>query len=350
MAEVIKIKRYVSYEGTYRFLSLTKFSREIYSHSVVQDNNMGYTVFTTMNKGFYMRRILLFLLPFLLFTGCNDIQKKETLPLTETVKVSAEAEEDSLIYVSLGDSIARGYGLTHIYEERFSTIAGQSWKTKEAVEVYNYGVDGQTSTELITMLAEMDIPELKEADVVSISIGANNVLGPAFTFLHNYYLYLYAEPAQFDDTEIAEQFRLFTEAADAGCVVLEQDIPLLLDTLRGINPDCQILFLTLYNPYEAVNTVFQIGGMPISLAALSDTYVSLINDCIRSGTGNDQNLKIVDVYSAFSGRGKELLYAVTPDDFPPSEMNMAYMDPHPNAAGHKVIGQLTAKAYEQNTP
>ncbi|MBR5445796.1 MAG: hypothetical protein IKV57_06725 [Clostridia bacterium] len=280
----------------------------------------------------------------LFLSGCRAAEVSETVP-PETVPVSAAAETDPLVYVSLGDSIARGYGLDNISGERFSTVTAGIWEEDGPVDVYNYGVDGQTSTELLEMLAEATLPGLAEADVVSVSIGANNVLRSGFRFLREYYLYLYADPPQFTDDSIAEAYRTFTAEADAGCVVLKNDIPLLISAIRKINPDCTILFLTLYNPYEAVNTIFRINGMPIEFDSLSDAYVGKINDCLRTGRADAKNVDIVDVYSAFEGRGKELLYAVTPEDLDPYEMNMSYMDPHPNAKGHMVIGRLTADAY-----
>ncbi|MBR4960032.1 MAG: hypothetical protein IKY52_03965 [Clostridia bacterium] len=88
--------------------------------------------------------------------------------------------------------------------------------------------------------------------------------------------------------------------------------------------------------------------MPIALDSLSDSYVGKINDCIRQGTADAENVGIVDVYTAFAGRGQELLYAVTPVDFDPYEMNMSFMDPHPNAKGHLIIGRLTAEAYQKD--
>ena len=289
-----------------------------------------------------MKKILLCALA-LFLVGCGrDTVETES---AETIPVSSSAESEPVVYVSLGDSIARGYGLSDIPGERFSTVAGQIWEESVPVEIYNYGVDGQTSTELIAMLEDGMAPALADADIVTVSIGANNVLGPAFSFLYDYYIYLYADPPQYTAREIAELFRIFTAEADSGCAQLEEDMPLLLKTIRGINPDCQILFLTLYNPYEAVNIVFDIDGLPVVLSALSDTYVTRINDIILTGTAETENLSLVDVYSAFKGRGQELLYAVTPGDFPSSEMDMAYMDPHPNAKGHLVIGKLTAGTF-----
>ncbi len=301
--------------------------------------------------GMNMKKVLLCVFTLLLLTGCSgkalseattspDISMEET---TAAAAVQTE-EESSALYVSLGDSIARGYGLSNIPEERFSTIAGQNWDIP-ADAVYNYGVDGQTSGELITMLQQNMPSSLAQADVISISIGANNVLKYAFQFLYDYYLYLYAEPSQYTDQEIAALFRDFIENADRGCETLAEDLPVLLETIRAVNPDCQILFLTLYNPYAAVNTELHINGMPILLSALSDSYAVKINNCIRESTKNAENLTLVDVYSAFTGRTSELLYAVTPPELDPSEMDMQYMDPHPNARGHRLIGQLVSESY-----
>ncbi|MBQ8400587.1 MAG: hypothetical protein IJX14_01525 [Clostridia bacterium] len=281
----------------------------------------------------------------LFMIGCGRTEiPAETVYAEETAAVSAAVETDAIVYVSLGDSIARGYGLSNIPEERFSTVAGQYWDT-ENLEIYNYGVDGQTSSELIAMLQDGGAERLTDADVVSISIGANNVLQSTWQFLYEYYVYLYADPPQFTDTEIAEQFQIFTDAADAGCELLEEDLPLLLDVIREINPDCQILFLTVYNPYEAVNTIMEIGGLPISLSALSDMYVTKINDCIRKGTASDEKIAIVDVYTAFAGRGRELVYAHSAEGQDPADLDMTRMDPHPNVKGHKVIGYLVSEAY-----
>ena len=290
-----------------------------------------------MKKG-----ILICLLAVCLLTGCE--KAPESVPDTETISTAAIMEDDQLVYVSLGDSIARGYGLSDIAGERFSTIAGQRWDA-ETVEVYNYGVDGQTSTELIEMLQNGGAEKLADADVISISIGANNVLRHSSQFLYDYYLYLYAEPPQYTEQEIAERFREFTDAADEGCLILEEDMPELLETLREINPDARILFLTLYNPYAAVNTELHINGLPVPLAPLADTYVQKINDCIRAGTENAENLTLVDVYTAFEGRTAELVYAATPEGQDPSELDLSVMDPHPNARGHLLIGRLVSDAY-----
>jgi len=291
-----------------------------------------------------MRKILCLLCGIcLLFNGCEQIS--EVISEDETIAVSVVPEKETTVYVSLGDSIARGYGLINLTEERFSTIAGQYWKD-DTVEIYNYGVDGQTSSELLVMLQEGYADKLAEADVVSISIGANNVLQYAWQFLYDYYVYLYSEPQQFTDEEITERFHEFTTGAEEGCVILDADLPLLLETIRDINPDCRILFLTLYNPYEAVNTELHISGLPVQLAALSDTYVTKVNDCIQEWAASDDNTKVVDVYSAFKGRGRELLYAYSPEGQDPSDMDMNHMDPHPNAKGHKVIGTMVGQAYK----
>ena len=84
----------------------------------------------------------------LFLSGCRVAEVPETVP-PETVQVSAAAETEPLVYVSLGDSIARGYGLDNISGERFSTVTAGISEEDGPVDVYNYGLDGQTSTELL---------------------------------------------------------------------------------------------------------------------------------------------------------------------------------------------------------
>ncbi len=297
------------------------------------------------------RLLTLLLTAPLLLANCGKTTSTETIPTGITVdetETEAVMGEEGYVYVSLGDSIARGYGLTKVSEERYSAIAAEAWQEKSGkpVQEYNYGIDGLTSMGLLEQLTGDTLTGLSEADVVSVSIGANNILGPFTQFLYDYYLYLYADPPQFTADEIGEGFRTFTAEADVGIVQLEEDLPQIVAAIREVNPDCTILFLDLYNPYEAVNTELLIDGLPIQMAAMSDTYVQRIGDCLREQLADVSGVTVLDVHAAFAGRGAELVCAVTPPDMDPRELDMSLMDPHPNARGHLVLGKLVAGAIE----
>ncbi len=293
--------------------------------------------------------VFVVLLGILLFYGCG-VSTEETMPTAAIESLATETTgEEPFVYVSLGDSIARGYGLQNVSGERYSTIVADTYeaRTGQMVETYNYGIDGLTSMGLLKQLQENVLTGLAEASVVSVSIGANNILGPFTQFLYDYYLWLYAEPAQFTAAEIGEKFRAFSEEADEGIAQLAADLPAIVDAIRQVNPDCAILFLDLCNPYEAVNTELTIDGLPISMAAMSDTYVLRIGECLREHLAAADGVTILDVYSAFHGRGSELVCAVTPPDMSPKELDMRLMDPHPNARGHLVLGKLVASAFPE---
>ncbi len=285
----------------------------------------------------------------ILLGGCGQEMPAETLPVAATAEVPAAPLPEPYVYVSLGDSIARGYGLADVAAERYSKIAADAWETEHeyVVQEYNYGIDGLTSMGLLEQLSDGLPQGIEDAEVVSVSIGANNVLRSFTQFLYDYYLYLYAEPAQLTDDEIAEKFRAFTTDADAGIVQLGEDLPQLVAAIRAVNPDCEILFLDLYNPYAAVNTELVIDGLPISMAAMSDTYVRKIGQCLRETLDGEENIQILDIHGAFAGREGELVCAVTPPDMDPRELDMSRMDPHPNAKGHMVLGKLVADAFPE---
>lgn len=296
-------------------------------------------------------------LSMLLFvTGCakTDTEQPDTestVPETkmeETEAVSA-IPTDSTVYISLGDSIARGYGLTSPADERYSTIVGGLLtRSGTPVSVSNYGVDGQTSAELLAALTDGTVPTdvLSTAELCTISIGANNVLGPGMTFLYEYYQYLYSDPAPYDDAGIAERYRVFTEACTDGIEQLQADIPQIIDTLRKASPDVEIYFLTLYNPYEHSPIVLHINGLPIRLSALSDTYCTLVNQCIIDGSADGANYHVVDVYTAFADTDGAYVNVTNPDGLSETDMDMSAMDPHPNKAGHAKIAQLITEAVQ----
>ncbi len=289
-----------------------------------------------------------------LFFGCgkSNLPETETQTDTATEAVSAlpsTSDGNSKIYVSLGDSIARGYGLASPAEERYSTIAaGLLERSGTPITAYNYGVDGQTSTGLLTSLTDGTVPAdvLSTMELCTISIGANNILGPGMRFLYDYYQYLYSDPAPYDDAGIAEQYRIFTEECAAGIAQLQSDIPQIIENLRGASPDAEILFLTLYNPYAHSPIVLNINGMPLRLATLSDTYCTLVNECIIDGSDNGTNYRVVDVYAAFSGTDGAYVNVTNPEGLSETDMDMSAMDPHPNKAGHVRIAQWIVDTLE----
>lgn len=170
-------------------------------------------------------------------------------------------------YVSLGDSIAAGHSINSDWEADYGTGS-------------QYGVNGNTETVIVPgsytelirqdLLARYDgtvnatsfarsgervkdlIPKLDhdvvkkaiaKANVVTICIGANDVLGPAMSNLDEY--------INSGDSALAE----IAAAVEANLAVLADDTNAnsyraLFDKLAAINPNAKYVFTTIYNPYK----------------------------------------------------------------------------------------------------
>ncbi len=295
-----------------------------------------------------MKKLFLLFLVCGLLTACGTTEEipEETEVSLETEEETAEPEPpfpeiEPTCYVSLGDSIARGYGLADIKNEVYSSVLTDSFEESGGVMVsYNFGVDGQDSTQLAAYIVNNPaIPEaITTADYVSISIGANNFLGDAFTFLGNYNDFKTNPSTRLTSDDVSEAFRQFNTDVAEGVARLREDIPQIIGNIRASNEDCEILFLTCYNPYGAVNVTLDWGGMmPVNFAALADTSVTQMNDVIRE-LADEYSCTVADVYTAFSGKADRLVNAVPVDSGDTFDMNA--VDPHPNKNGHAVIADV----------
>lgn len=284
-----------------------------------------------------MKKLLLPILILCILTGCGQTTESETEPTPETEEITPViAEPDSPVLVSLGDSIARGYGLANPKTEAYIALAAE----QISGIAYNFGVDGQDSPELASYItANSNIPEaLADADYVTISIGANNFLGDAFTFLGTYHDFKTNPSTTYTTQSVTAAFQQFNTDVTEGIDDLREDIPQIIDAIRSQNDECEILFLTCYNPYGAVNVTLDWGSaLPVEFDALSDTCVTRMNDVIKE-LADDQGYTIADVYTAFDGRAGRLVNAApveSGDTFDPNAI-----DPHPSKNGHKAIADV----------
>lgn len=274
--------------------------------------------------------------------GCMA-EVKETVADTQDTSLSApESEEtvlgktDTLVYISLGDSIARGYGLSDVEAERFSTVAGEILAEAlpdTAVSVYNYGVDGLTAWGLWEKLTEGQIVIPADTDVISISLGANHILSDIFSFL------IGATMGLTDETYVNE----LQENVGRNCALFAEELTMVLEEIRKAAPEAKIYFLTFYDPFPGI----QLDGLDGMTADV------LIDDCVRQinnwiyGMAETEGYTVVDVYTAFVEAEESLIVAAIPER-PLTENDLHGLDPHPNIAGHQVIGELLGEAILQS--
>lgn len=229
-------------------------------------------------------------------------------------------------YVALGDSICRGYGLADPDTQRYSSLIGK----QTGCAVYNYGVDGQTGAELITFLRAGKADALSQADVISISIGANNLLHTLSSLLLS--LFSNFDPTSGSAVQVDAE-DLFA-AVDDALAAFEQELPELMELIGEQAFNARVLFQTVYNPYRSFSHFsLRLNGTVTTLSSLANECVVRLNEIIRDGA-LQYGYTVCDVYDAFEQNADRLVNASL------SKLNF---DPHPNAAGHAVIAEVLRK-------
>lgn len=273
--------------------------------------------------------------------------------LSFSTPVSATTNNVSL--VALGDSITTGYGLPGYTPP---TLTSQAYASDSFVEVLkitqnfttaNFAIDGLTASQLAMasnpqIMNPMQKVALQNATMISITIGGNDLLGAFYA----------AMGAQMGITNVdATTMPIIQAAIIAGAsgapgtqaqglmlmkaimqvagsmnniaAAFAQDLTTIVMNVKRVNPTAKIVIQTIANPYKDLPNE--------SLVAALDSGVSALNTIITSGSivGGYQ---VVDVYTAFKSSSEILTNATNPS---------MPLDPHPNAAGHKVIANLMAE-------
>jgi lysophospholipase L1-like esterase len=246
---------------------------------------------------------------------------------TATVTLVVEADKPKVLnYVALGDSIATGTYYTSTTNKRLNLsyvyYFTEFLKTKfNQVNISNYSVDGHKTSDLLQRLNNTQVIEsVKTADLITITIGANNLLEAA-------------KKKIFGITYGYDFTRINWTVAEAGRAAFEKEWPLIVNRIKFLNPNAEILALTPYNPYNSSDSLYtRVNGY------LSNTSGNGINDIIINN--KEMGYKVVDVYTGLksyseSNAMKEITYFYD-----------SFRDPHPNVTGHKLIGQLHVSVFE----
>ncbi|MHB1368109.1 MAG: Ig-like domain-containing protein [Eubacteriales bacterium] len=261
--------------------------------------------------------------------GVSD-GKGETVFVAVTVQVTAIAVPSTLNYVALGDSIATGtiYSgktittyVTYFHQYLIAENPGAS------VTLQNFSTDGDRTNELLSKIINNTsgiVDAIKSADVITISIGGNNLMQAAkdSTALGGY---------NFN--------KINTAVAQQGMIDFAGQFPQIIDKIKEYNPSSKIIVMSVYNPYNE------------SDSALHNTVDSFlfcsgagINDIIYNYAG--AIYKVADAFSAFDAYAKaNNMKAVTyfyASDF----WGNLTRNPHPNAAGQNILTQLHQSAYD----
>jgi len=169
-------------------------------------------------------------------------------------------------YVSFGDSIAAGHTINAEWELNYGEGSqyGKNGRTetvivpgsytdlirRELVSIYganrvsaiSFARSGDTVADLMEKLSHaVVIRAIEQADIVTVCIGANDVLHPALMELENY-----IQTGSLADAEawIASNMATLNDDSAATSFVS------LLNRMADINPKAKYVFTTIYNPYK----------------------------------------------------------------------------------------------------
>lgn len=198
------------------------------------------------------------------------------------------ADDQTKNYVVLGDSIARGSGIFNPNEASYGKMVANT----NGYNYTNYGVNGDMTTDLLSVLDNSYVAQsVKDADIISVSIGANNLIQHNAPLL---FLRVLAGDTGFVNKALTEFYDSFK---------------LVIAKIKELNPDALILMQTVYNPaFLAKDTFDDI------ICRLNEYYGKYLEE-------NPGAYEIVDVYSAMK-----------------DQSDVIAMDClHPNGKGNKII-------------
>lgn len=225
----------------------------------------------------------------------NDKPKKEDIKakVREVVEIALDLFKEDQKIVAIGDSLTEGVGdetenggyvgiLSHTFEDHNLNV-----------KVENFGKKGNRSDQLLKRMENKEIASaIKEADMVLITIGANDIMN----VLKSNFMNVTMEPFQVERLKYMERLRA------------------IFDKINNLNPDAQIYLIGFYNPFE------RHFGEIKELGMIIDNW----NDAGKSLTEEYENVRYIPTKDLFSNSNEDLL---AEDEF------------HPNTNGYKRMAK-----------
>ena len=292
----------------------------------------------------------------MLLTGCADktessVQESSAAEIT-AITTTTEPESNRKRMVILGDSISAGYGLDDTDSERYGVLLREKLNKDAGAMLWeenNYAISGDDSSDLLYRLEVGRAVRLPSADIIIICIGANNMLG-AYT---DYAQELLGDRdieslAEMDDSELdaleqelIEQVENDTEAEakleaaiDKGLEQLKTDLEKIYTYIRERNETADIYVMNVYNPYEGMTDPLPMLEQPAG--DFAQEKIDRCNAILADWEQAHPDLHAVDLAAAFSRWNPKPIIGNAGTE----GAGEAYLDPHPNAEGHKKIADL----------
>ena len=268
-------------------------------------------------------------------------------------------------YVALGDSITTGYGLSadnNVETNKSLSFAAQV-ATNNNFALNNLAEDGETSASLLDKLTKSDDSDyetvteaVKSADVITITIGGNDLMDALYEYLAASYNtthpdapttakqikeMLTGQGGEVDFltlTSLIAPLTKFPTSSEFTTALnrFSTNLSSIVSQIKSLNANVRIVVATQYNPYSHLS-----NPTIDSVVTAFNNGIQQLNEKISSQT----DIKVADVYTAFSNQNTSnnpLCNATfTMNGFNLEEINLDF---HPNAEGHKVIAGVVGEA------
>jgi lysophospholipase L1-like esterase len=224
----------------------------------------------------------------------NHFIGKENVNVIETESITEADTNDGKVIVALGDSLTRGTGDVDGKGYIGYLVDQLQEKTKEEISLYNLGVTGYRSNQLLEQVMQQEVKrQIGQADIILITIGGNDLFQSGQTLL------------TLDITKVEELKKKYLLNLDE-----------ILKQIRILNQDTTIFLVGLYNPFIDLND-----------AEVTTKVVRQWNFEASKVLDHQKNSILVPTFDLFQLKVNDYLYS---DKF------------HPNSKGYKLIAERVA--------
>ena len=269
-------------------------------------------------------------------------------------------------YVALGDSIS--FGMSANSNAGYTTMFSNHLKSLQQYSnlgFVNVSQPGYTTSNLLQQINNPSVQaELSKANIITISIGGNNLLTPfigtiatAFsvnpnspTFLNDLTAKIVGNPAaaQVILGRLKDPSDPLAQGLNAGLqngvAKFASEWPVIIATIRNLSPSSKIYVNTLYNPFPTSDPLYN----------QYNTIISSINYGINtlSATLKYNVVDVATIFSSYTGSVPPVnfsfvnatvaagIYAQNPTSLQGQAALKSiptFLDPHPNDIGHQLI-------------
>jgi lysophospholipase L1-like esterase len=252
------------------------------------------------------------------------------LALLLTPATALAAPDREVVYTALGDSIAAGFGGTDSIGY-VDLLAERLSRGKRHVTLNEQSANGMTSGDLLARLADPGcVAAVADADIITVSIGGNDILQPVVGFVQANPRY--ADPAYLSSLtpqQRADLLAYLHGLVYPGFVEFSSNWPYAIGRINQLNGTAKVYVNTVYNPFKPGDGLYEIV----------DPYVAAVNGVILAAAPY-AHYTVVDVYTAFGeyrNPSKPLVWGLA-----------STYALHPTDRGYRLIYTLHKQALNQD--